>query len=317
MVELAGEANWLAANTPLDNTHVMGSTEYTEQATLADQWKAKDAAHSTAVMKWTIYTLMPELEGTSVIKVTRSTKKAKGAILKIPNALLLSLGFEYKTLLGTSINPKQLLPKLVAGESWLAVRECFPQADGEPMSNLALFNLLWSKKEQNQWAHSLLEYANALVGLVAYAQSLDPHLAPRKYLCYFQKKSEATLYRGQDELDAMVATMRADNMLSAPLYTNEPKPEWETQYHNPRLEDSKQAEGNVTANPSAPTASNPSTQRELSKTRRHVEAASSGKQGFIEGAGDKEADAKGVTTSAPLTLSQKLAAKRAAKQQQL
>jgi len=84
LVDLAGEANWLAANPPLDNTHFLGSAAYQEQELVADEWKARDAAQSSAVIKWAIETLAPRLEGTNVIKVTRSTKKAKGAILKIP-----------------------------------------------------------------------------------------------------------------------------------------------------------------------------------------------------------------------------------------
>jgi len=145
-------------------------------------------------------------------------------------------------LLETTINPKQLIPKLVAGEGWRTVRSGLRQADGEPASNLALINALWSKKEQNQWAYGLVEYANALVALVAYAQSIDPNLTPRKYLCYFQRKAEATLYRGQDELDAMVATMRADNMLSAP----------------PASAEASEAEGSVTANTSSVPSATPS-----------------------------------------------------------
>ena len=311
LVQLAGVANWLAANPPLDNTHYMGSAAYQEQQLVADEWKAQEAAHTKEVLVWAIEMLAPKLEGTHVIKVTRSTKKPNSAVSRIPEAVFTALALEYKELIATIINPKQLLPKLVAGQAWNMAMQSLASNEGSYVSALTLFNILWSKKEQNQWAYGLVEYANALVGLVAYAQSRDPQLKPRKYLCYFQKKAEATLYRGQEELDAMVATMQADNLLTT--HTQEPKPEYETQYRNPRVE----AEGSVTANPAIAHAPTVRTQRELSKTRRHIEAASSGKQGFIVGAGDKEADAKNVTTSTPLTLSQKLAAKRAAKQQQL
>jgi len=277
LVELAGEANWLAANTPLDNTHYLGSAAYQEQELVASEWKAKEAAHKSAVIQWAYETLMPKLEGTNVIKVTRSTKKANKAMLAVPAATLIAMSLEYKALIEQFIKPGTFLPKLTAGAAWKETMKVLSAKSGKEISGHALYNILWSKKEQDQWIYGLLEYANALLAVVTYAQSRDPNLAPRKYLCYFQKKSEATLYRGQDELDAMVATMRADNMLSAPLYTNEPKPEWETQYHNPRLEDSEEAEGSVTANTSSVPSATPS------------------------------------APSAPLTLSQKLAAKRAAK----
>jgi len=180
MVELAGEANWLAANTSLAaNTHHLGSAEYSEQELVASEWKDRDAAHKSAVIKWALETLMPKLEGTSVIKATRSTKKANNAMLAVPAATLIAMSLEYKALIEQFIKPGTFLPKLAAGTAWKETMQVLSAKSGKKISGSALYNILWSKKEQDQWIYGLLEYANALLAVVTYAQSRDPSLAPR------------------------------------------------------------------------------------------------------------------------------------------
>jgi hypothetical protein len=217
LVRLSGVANGLAANAPqMDNPHKLGTFKYGALDAQQAGWKADKSKHTSEIVAWAIEVLAPKLTNTSVVKVTKSTKKAKGAILLVPDASMTALSLEYKVLLEEHINPRTLLPKLVVGDGWVAVRRQLAKVGGHSITDLSLLNALWSKKEQNQWAYGLVEYANALIGLVAYAAGRDPMLKPRKYLCYFQKKSEATLYRGQEELDAMIANMQADNLLARP-----------------------------------------------------------------------------------------------------
>lgn len=203
LLRLAGEANWLASHTSLLDA----------QATI-HEYKQREADHNKAIIQWAVETLMPKLEGSSVVKITRSTKKPKNMLASCPPAILAKVGVRYKSILERAIDPKVVDQELGKSSAIIELCEWMAAASGRamPSEGIALA-MLWSSKERKQWIYGLVEYATELVNLVALAQALDPLLKPRKYLCYFQKKSEATLYRGQEELEAMIKNMQADKLL--------------------------------------------------------------------------------------------------------
>lgn len=207
LLELAGAANCLA--------HIQDPHEYAKEESL----------YNERVIGWALEELAPALEGSEVVKITRSTKKAKNILAQCPPALMARLGIEYQQLLRRHLKPHAINEALVESAPAVEVRQWLAQVTGRAVPpGAVLLGLLWSAKERKQWAFGLIEYAQSLVELVATAQGLDPQLKPRKYLCYYQRKSESTLHRGQEELQAMIANMRADNMLpslEADLYDNE------------------------------------------------------------------------------------------------
>ena len=182
------------------------------------------------LVKWAVESLAPRIAGSKVVKVTRSTKKPKNILAQCPTTLLTQLGMKYKELLEHYLQPQELYDRLahsVAGENvrvWLGE---YTGRDTAPQE--VLISLLWTKKEQKQWIYGLVEYAAELVELVMTAMQLDPDLRPSKYLCYFQKKSEATLYQGQEELEQLIKNMQADNLL--PEYETG-EADWQTSASN-------------------------------------------------------------------------------------
>lgn len=201
LVRLAGEANCLA--------------EAVADPTIPEQ-EVEEAreAYKKELVHWAVQVLMPKLEGSKVVKVTRSTKKAKNILAQCAPQLVAQLGMKYKALLEQRIEQSAIYHPLANSVPGCAVREWLGAYTGrETAPSAVLINLLWSKQEQRQWLYGLVEYATELIELVAHAKRLDPDLRPTKYLCYFQKKSEATLYRGQEELEAMIKNMQADKLL--------------------------------------------------------------------------------------------------------
>lgn len=197
LLELAGEANCLA--------HIQDSDEHAKA----------ESAYNERVISWALEELAPAIEGSEVVKITRSTKKPKNILAQCPPALMARLGIEYQQLLRQHLKPAEINGPLVESAPAVEIRQWLAQVTGrEVPPGAVLLGLLWSSKERKQWAFGIIEYAMALIELVATAQGLDPQLKPRKYLCYYQRKSESTLHRGQEELQAMIANMRADNMLA-------------------------------------------------------------------------------------------------------
>lgn len=226
LVELAGEAN---------RVH-----EAKANADLYDDRKQSiEQAHQKRLVQWAVEELLPQLEGSKVVKVTRSTKKPKTLLAQCPSHMFAQLGIKYKELLEKCISPNKIYMPLANSIAGCNVREWmgrYTQRDTAPES--VLISTLWSAKERKQWLYGLVEYATELVNLVAHASALDPTMKPRKYLCYFQKKSEATLYRGQEELEALVKNMQADHLL--PDYeTGEAKgtpSSWDVPLHHEAIE---------------------------------------------------------------------------------
>lgn len=212
--ELAGEANRVA--------QARTDSSLSEQAKSSTQRE-----FDKRVVEWAVETLMPALEGSEVVKITRSTKKAKNMLASCPPAILAKVGARYKAILATAIDPKRVELELAQTEPVRELREWMAAASGRelPKPGIAIA-MLWSAKERKQWIHGLVEYAQALIELVAIAQELDPSLRPSKYLCYYQKRSESTLYRGQEELEAMIENMRADRLLPS-LDIDKELDEWE------------------------------------------------------------------------------------------
>lgn len=210
LLRLAGEANWLVNHYPAKGATLAAKIEH----------KVREQKLQKQIIQWAAETLLPKLAGSKVVKVTRSTKKPKSILADCPPAMLAQLGIKYKELLEQFINPNDILMPLATSVAGCNVREWMGQyAQRDTAPENVLICTLWTTKERNQWLYGLVEYATGLVNLVANASALDSTIKPRKYLCYFQKKSEATLYRGQEELEALVKNMQADKLL--PVYDNE------------------------------------------------------------------------------------------------
>lgn len=214
LIELAGEANRVA--------HAQANPDLA-----ADKKQSIQHQHNKSIVEWAVEELMPALEGTEVVKITRSTKKPKNMLASCPPAILAKVGARYKSVLERAIDPKVVDQELGKSSAIIELREWMAAASGRslPSEGIALA-MLWSSKERKQWIHGLVEYAQALIELVAIAQELEPTLRPSKYLCYYQKRSESTLYRGQEELNAMIENMRADRLLPS-LNADDELAEWE------------------------------------------------------------------------------------------
>lgn len=207
LIELAGEAN---------RVH----EAKTNSDLYEDRKQSIEAAFNKRLIQWAAEDLLPKLAGSSVVKVTRSTKKPKSILADCPPAMFSQLGIKYKALLEQFINPNDIMMPLANSVAGCNVREWMGEYTGRATApENVLICTLWTAKERKQWLYGLVEYATELVGLVAHASALDSTIRPRKYLCYFQKKSEATLYRGQEELEALVKNMQADKLI--PVYDNE------------------------------------------------------------------------------------------------
>lgn len=224
LLELAGEAN--RVHEAQANPDIY-----------ADRKASIQSSFNQRIIKFSAEILMPKLAGSKVVKVTRSTKKPKSILAKCPSAMFAQLGIKYKELLECHIDPSEIMMPLANSVAGCNVREWMGEYTGRDTApENVLICTLWTGKERKQWLYGLVEYATELVNLVAHASALDPTIKPRKYLCYFQKKSEATLYRGQEELEALVKNMQADKLL--PDYgtgeADSTSPEWQVPYDNER-----------------------------------------------------------------------------------